>query len=89
MTKGQKRQRRYSICFKQKVVAELQRGISVTALSRKYGISGSTTVKRWVLQYGNPELLNEVVYVKMRKEADEVQSLRKEVDGMLKVRYAI
>jgi transposase-like protein len=69
---------RYSICFKQQVVSEVLEGVSLSAISRKYGIRGSTTVKGWVLRYGDPLQLNEVIYVKMRKETDQLKALQKE-----------
>jgi transposase-like protein len=70
---------RYSICFKQKVVEELKSGISLSALSRKYGIKGSATVRKWVERYGDPQLLDSVTYVKMRQETEELKAFQKEV----------
>jgi transposase-like protein len=82
MTKCTQQWYRYSICFKQKVVEELKSGISLSALSRKYGIKGSDTVRKWVERYGDPQILNSVIYVKMRHEADELKALRKEVQRL-------
>jgi hypothetical protein len=49
VTKCTKKSYRYSVCFKQKVVEELQEGgLSLSAISRKYGIKGGSTVKQWV-----------------------------------------
>jgi transposase-like protein len=79
MTKSTKKNYRYSVCFKQKVVEELhQAGLSLSAISRRYGIKGEGTVKRWVQRYGNPEMLNEVIYVKMRKETEVLKALEEE-----------
>jgi transposase-like protein len=63
-------------------VSEVSQGESLAAVSRKYGIKGMTTVKRWVLRYGDPSKLNEVIYVKMRKETDELKALQKEVQRL-------
>jgi transposase-like protein len=52
MTKEVKKIYRYSICFKQKVVEEIKQGESMYAVSRKYGIRGSNTVRNWVKQLG-------------------------------------
>ena len=82
MTKCTRKNYRYSICFKQKVVEEIQQGLSVSEVSRKYGITGSETVKKWVYRYGDPGMLNEIIYVKMRHEADELKALRKEVQRL-------
>jgi transposase-like protein len=80
MTKCTKKYYRYSVCFKQKVVEELQQGeLSLSAISRKYGIKGEGTVKRWVLRYGDPQKLNEVIYVKMRHETEQLKALEQEI----------
>ena len=49
-----KRVIRYSEAFKQEVVRELESGIFENAAqaSRRYGIKGEGTVKRWAGQYG-------------------------------------
>jgi transposase-like protein len=60
-------------------VEELKAGLSLSAISRKYGIKGSNTVRQWVERYGEPQMLNSVIYVKMRKETDQLKSLQKEV----------
>jgi transposase-like protein len=82
MTKCTQNYYRYSICFKQKVVEELKSGISAAALSRKYGITGANTVRNRVKRYGDPGMLNEVIYVKMKQETDELKVLRKEVQRL-------
>jgi transposase-like protein len=78
MTKCTKKNYRYSICFKQKVVEEIKTGLSVNEVSRKYGITGCNTVRNWVRRYGHPGMLNEVIYVKMRKETAVLKSLERE-----------
>lgn len=79
MTKCTRKSYRYSLCFKQKVVEEIKQGLSVSEVSRKYGITGGATVKKWVYRYGNPGMLNEIIYVKMRKESDQLKALQQEV----------
>jgi transposase-like protein len=78
MPKQVRKQYRYSFCFKQKVVEEIKQGSSLPAVSRKYGIRGATTVKKWVQQLGQGHLLTEIIYVKMKHEQDEVKALQKE-----------
>jgi transposase-like protein len=78
MTKSTRKCYRYSICFKQKVVEEIRMGLSVAEVSRKYGIKGCNTVRNWVRRYGYPGMLNEVIYVKMRKETDQLKALAQE-----------
>jgi transposase-like protein len=68
--------------MKQQVVKEVSQGLSLSEVSRKYGIRGSNTVRGWVVRYGDPTMLNEVIYVKMRKETDQIKSLEKEVQRL-------
>jgi transposase-like protein len=82
MTKCTKKNYRYSVCFKQKVVEEVKAGLNISAISRKYGIRGGDTVKRWVQRYGDPGMLNGVIYGKMKHETDELKALRKEVQRL-------
>ncbi|MDR0694922.1 MAG: transposase [Prevotellaceae bacterium] len=82
MPKSTKQKYRYSICCKQKVVEEIRTGLSVTEVSLKYGIKGGNTVRNWVRRYGYPGMLNEVIYVKMKKETEELKALHKEVERL-------
>lgn len=46
-------QRDYTLEFKEKVVREFEStDISLSAISRKYGIQGESTVRRWLDRYG-------------------------------------
>jgi transposase len=62
----------YSESFKQKVVSEAKLGMSLSALSAKYGIFGSTTVSRWCKQYG--VMVSHFEYVDVPLE--EINSLK-------------
>jgi transposase-like protein len=47
----------YNEAFKLQVVAEYEKGdISVTALQKKYNITGNTTITKWVKKYGKSGL---------------------------------
>ena len=78
MSKVQKTTYRYSNCFKEKVVQEVSSGSSISAVCRRYGIKGGSTVQRWLRQFGRKELLNTVIRVKMRSEEDRVKQLEDE-----------
>lgn len=78
MTKQVHHYYRYSNCFKEKVVQEVSQGESLSSVSRKYGIKGSNTVRKWLLKYGRLELLSELTYVKMRTEEDKLKQLELE-----------
>ena len=45
---------RYSEAFKHQVVRELESGSipSITAAQKKYGITGTVTIKSWLKRYG-------------------------------------
>ena len=72
---------RYSEAFKRKVIGELESGMlgSVTEAQRRYGISGSQTVRKWVMRLGGNHLLGKVVRVEIPDEKQEVETLRRQV----------
>lgn len=72
---------RYSESFKRQVVSDLESGrfSSVEAANRHHGIHGTTTVRRWVVQLGQNQLLAKVVRVEKPDEAGLVSSLRREI----------
>ena len=54
-------QRDYSESFKLQVVNEIERGeLSKTGAKRKYGIQGDSTVKKWLIKYGNFDWENQI-----------------------------
>ncbi|MDR2120610.1 MAG: transposase, partial [Tannerella sp.] len=69
---------RYSICFKEKAVQEVSSGLSIEEVRRRYGIKGTNTVQNWIKKFGRIELLNEIIYVKMKGEKDEIKRLQEE-----------
>jgi transposase len=73
--------RRYSACFKQQVVADMENGklSSVTAAQAHYGIGSGQTVVRWLRQYGKNHLLPKVVRVEKPDEADRIAELKRQV----------
>lgn len=80
MTKDQRVVIRYSNCFKQKVVREIEEeGLSYMSAARRYGIKGSSTVWRWVHKYGKSHLINKVIRVEMKGEKDEIKRLEEEL----------
>jgi transposase-like protein len=78
-TKNRRNYYRYSICFKEKVLQELSSGLSIEEVRRRYGIKGTGTVQYWIKKFGRKELLNEIIYVKMKGEKDEIKRLQDEV----------
>jgi len=72
---------RYSEAFKLQIVSDLETGklSSLNEARRRYGISGKTTVKQWVLRYGKNHLLNKVVRVETPDERDRLKSMKEEI----------
>lgn len=78
---GQRIVRRYSACFKQQVVAELENGRfdSIEAARRHYEIGGSTTIQKWLKRLGKNHLKAKVVRVETVDEADRIRQLQEQV----------
>lgn len=88
MTKNQKLVVRYSDCFKQMVVADIeQNGLTIHQCQLKYGITGGQTIQNWIKKFGKNHLLNKIIRVETKKETSEIQLLRKELKA-LKEAYA-
>ena len=73
------RYKRYSESFRRLVVSEYEAGTDISALNRKYGIRGMSTVARWVRKYGKGVFRNEVVRIQSADEARRVLVLEKQV----------
>lgn len=78
---GQRIVRRYSACFKQQVVAELENGRfdSIEAARRHYEIGGSMTIQKWLRRLGKNHLKPKVVRVEAPNEADRIDQLQQRV----------
>ena len=75
---GQGSNTRYSISFKQKVVSEIESGTySISDAKRIYGVS-EPTLYNWLRKQGKGHLINRIVRVEMRDEADRIKELEKE-----------
>jgi transposase len=73
--------RRYSACFKRRVIMELEEGRfrSIEAARKHYGIGGRTTVQKWLRRYGKNHLQAKVVRVETPDEADQIRRLKAEI----------
>jgi transposase len=88
MSTDQKTVIRYSIGFKRKVVDEIeQEGLLIQEASRRYGIKGGTTVRKWVIKFGKHHLLNKLMRVETMEEKDRIKELESE-NKKLKVALA-
>jgi len=69
---------RYSEAFKQKVISELERGkYNKSEMSRLYGVS-QNSINKWIRKYGKNHLIEKIVRVEMKGEADRLKQLEKE-----------
>lgn len=71
--------KRYSLAFKQAVVREYEDGESLTSLSHKYGITGTTTLKRWVEQFGRYGTRHKLMVIQKPEEQNRVRELEQQI----------
>lgn len=73
--------RRYSACFKQQVIRELEQGrfSSVEQARLHYEIGGKVTIRNWLKRYGRNDLQAKVVRVEKPDEADRIRELKRQV----------
>jgi len=78
---------RYSVAFKQQVVADLENGRfrSIRAASEHYGIGGAKTVRLWLKRLGKNHLIPKVVRVEKPDEADQIRQLKKQIRQLQEV----
>ena len=77
---------RYSMAFKQQVIADLESGRfgSIEAAREHYGIGGKGTVRRWLKKYGRNHLAPKVIRVEKPDEADQIRQLKQQVEQFQK-----
>ena len=79
---------RYSDCFKQSVVSEVEKnGLTIQQARDRFGIKGTNTIQLWLKKYGRNHLLNKVVRVETKDQINELKQLREE-NKRLKIAYA-
>jgi transposase-like protein len=76
--------RKYSACFKQQVVDDLESGRfeSLCQAREHYGINGTATIQRWLSRHGKNHLQAKVVRVEKPDEADRVRQLKRRVSDL-------
>ncbi|HET6445873.1 MAG TPA: transposase [candidate division Zixibacteria bacterium] len=67
--------KKYSLAFKKHVVAEYEAGASANQLNKRYGITGSNTVARWIKQYGLEGLRVKQMVIQKPEEQQRVKEL--------------
>ena len=75
---GQGQNIRYSSAFKQKVIIEVEEGTyNISEASRVYKVS-TKSIYKWLKELGKDHLINKIVRVQMRGEADRIKELERE-----------
>ncbi len=70
--------RRYSIAFKQAIVAEVESGkYTVLEIARLHGI-GYVAVYKWLKRYGSADSQTRIVRIEMPNERNRLQELEKQ-----------
>lgn len=73
-------QKDYSMSFKLHVVQEIEQGeMSMTSASRKYGIQGDDTVRRWLRKYGNFDWENQTPMNMPKSPEQKILELEQQV----------
>ena len=70
---------RYSEAFKQQVVEQIEAGKfrNMAAVNQAYGVRGTSTVIRWIKQYGSDKSLPQQIKIMSLNEIDEAHELKK------------
>ena len=74
--------KRYSEAFKRQVVAEYEAGSSMTALQKKYGITGGVTIRNWVKKYAREGFRHELIRIQTAGEAERVAELEARIAAL-------
>jgi transposase-like protein len=74
--------KRYSEGFKRQVVSEYEAGTSIVTLQKKYGISGNTTIQRWISQFGREGMRHELLHIQTAEEVERVKALEQQVEEL-------
>ena len=79
MSTSQRTVVKYSICFKQKVVKEIEEeGLTCQQAAQRYGIRGGSTVQNWIKKFGRAHLLSKVIRIETMDERDRLKQLEEE-----------
>jgi transposase-like protein len=71
--------KRYSLAFKQAVVREYEAGESLTSLKHKYGITGATTINKWVEKFGRYGTRHKLMVIQKPEEQNRIHELEQRI----------
>lgn len=70
---------RYSEAFKSQVVKEIEEGLTISEVRRKYGIPGGDTIQQWIKRKGKLVLLSKVIRVEKPDEKARIKELERQI----------
>ena len=76
--------KRYSFAFKQAIVREYEAGESLSSLGHKYGITGATTIKKWVEQFGRYGTRHKLMVIQRPEEQNRIHELEQRIANLEK-----
>jgi len=74
--------KRYSEAFKRQVVSEYEDGARMVDLQKKYGITGSMTITKWIKKYAKKGFRHELITIQTAEEANRVRELEAQVQEL-------
>ena len=74
--------KRYSESFKIQVVREYETGSSISELSKKYGITGKSTITKWIKKYGKEGFRHKMIRIQTVEEIHRIRELEMEVEEL-------
>jgi transposase-like protein len=77
-----KQVKRYSEAFKLQVVSEYEAGSNIGDLQKKYGITGGSSIRRWIKKYAKEGFRHELIRIQTAQEARRVKELEKQVQEL-------
>lgn len=79
MSKQPRQVRRYSISFKQQVIREVEQGLEIEVLRKRYGIGGGSTIQGWLRKFGKNHLINQIIRIETMDEKGKMKQLEDEI----------
>ena len=76
---GRETIKRYSIAFKKHVVSEYESGDTLYELKKRYGITGATTINKWVERYGREGPRHKLMVIQQPEEQNRVRELEEKI----------
>jgi len=77
--------RKYSLAFKKQIVKEYEGGASASGLRKRYGLSSTHMVVKWVNKYGREGVRHKLMVVQTPEEQERVKQLEARIAELEKL----